>query len=191
MREDPEQRAKCDETMELLLAAGYFRVRIKGLSDFDKVIIPFARRIVHARARTGRSSAGSRGAFKHATSPWISTCSIKRTPSSVKRCMLTARSPYRISRRSFSALTERIVLVLTRMKYPHKIEPHQIQGEDFRHIFPVVQWLVKRVFERRAEMGDFNRAYTLSQYAKQFGDSTEKVNTREKETNPCGFIGRF
>jgi hypothetical protein len=24
--------------MELLLAAGYFRVRIKGLSDFDKVI---------------------------------------------------------------------------------------------------------------------------------------------------------
>ncbi len=38
MREDPEQKAKCDETMELLLAAGYFRVRIKGLSDFDKVI---------------------------------------------------------------------------------------------------------------------------------------------------------
>jgi len=24
--------------MELLLAAGYFRVRIKGLSDFDKVM---------------------------------------------------------------------------------------------------------------------------------------------------------
>ncbi len=38
VREDPEQKAKCDETMELLLAAGYFRVRIKGLSDFDKVI---------------------------------------------------------------------------------------------------------------------------------------------------------
>jgi hypothetical protein len=25
--------------MELLLAAGYFRVRIKGLSEFDKVIV--------------------------------------------------------------------------------------------------------------------------------------------------------
>ena len=25
--------------MELLLAAGYFRVRIKGLSEFDKVIL--------------------------------------------------------------------------------------------------------------------------------------------------------
>ncbi len=41
MREDPEQKAKCDETMELLLAAGYFRVRIKGLSDFDKVMVLF------------------------------------------------------------------------------------------------------------------------------------------------------
>ena len=27
--------------MELLLAAGYFRVRIKGLSEFDKVIVDF------------------------------------------------------------------------------------------------------------------------------------------------------
>jgi hypothetical protein len=56
------------------------------------------------------------------------------------------------------------------MKCPHAIEPHQIQGGDFIHIFPVVQWLVKRVFERRADIGDFNRAYTLNQYEKQFGE---------------------
>ena len=54
------------------------------------------------------------------------------------------------------------------MKCPHAIEPHQIQGGDFIHIFPVVQWLVKRVFERRADMGDSNRAYSLSQYDKLF-----------------------
>ncbi|CAF5227614.1 unnamed protein product, partial [Rotaria magnacalcarata] len=68
-------------------------------------------------------------------------------------------------------LTERIILVLSRMKCSHRIEPHQIQGEDFMHIFPVVQWLVKRVFERRAEIGDLNRAYALNQYDKQFNEA--------------------
>jgi len=38
-----------------------------------------------------------------------------------------------------SALTEKIVSVLPRMKCPHRLEPHQIQGLDFIHIFPVVQ----------------------------------------------------
>jgi CRP-like cAMP-binding protein len=72
------------------------------------------------------------------------------------------------------ALTERIVLVLSRMKCSYAIEPHQIQGGDFIHIFPVVQWLVKRVFERRAEIGDFNRAYTLNQYEKQFNQTKDQ-----------------
>lgn len=39
----------------------------------------------------------------------------------------------------WSALTERIVAVLPKMKCPHRIEPHQIQGLDFIHIYPVVQ----------------------------------------------------
>jgi len=37
-REDEEQSVKLAETLELLLAAGYFRARIKGLSPFDKVL---------------------------------------------------------------------------------------------------------------------------------------------------------
>ena len=36
MRDDEEQASKLDQTVELLLAAGYFRARIKGLSPFDK-----------------------------------------------------------------------------------------------------------------------------------------------------------
>ena len=36
-REDEEQNVKMAETVELLMAAGYFRARIKGLSPFDKV----------------------------------------------------------------------------------------------------------------------------------------------------------
>ena len=38
-REDEEQNVKMAETVELLLAAGYFRARIKGLSPFDKVML--------------------------------------------------------------------------------------------------------------------------------------------------------
>lgn len=41
MREDEEQNKKYEEIIELLLAAGYFRARIKGLSPFDKVRIKF------------------------------------------------------------------------------------------------------------------------------------------------------
>ena len=36
-REDQEQNKKLADTIELLLAAGYFRARIKGLTPFDKV----------------------------------------------------------------------------------------------------------------------------------------------------------
>ncbi|KAA8588450.1 hypothetical protein FQN60_001644 [Etheostoma spectabile] len=87
-REDEEQSVKLAEILELLLAAGYFRARIKGLSPFDK------------------------------------------------------------------------------MKCPHRLEPHQIQGLDFIHIFPVIQWLVKRAIETREEMGDYVRAYSISQFQK-------------------------
>lgn len=37
MREDEDQDVKLQETIELLVAAGYFRARIKGLSAFDKI----------------------------------------------------------------------------------------------------------------------------------------------------------
>jgi hypothetical protein len=37
VRDDEEQSVKLEETANLLLAAGYFRARIKGLSPFDKV----------------------------------------------------------------------------------------------------------------------------------------------------------
>ncbi|XP_067300366.1 coiled-coil domain-containing protein 93 isoform X4 [Pseudorasbora parva] len=64
------------------------------------------------------------------------------------------------------ALTEKIVSVLPRMKCPHRLEPHQIQGLDFIHIFPVVQWLVKKAIETREEMGDYVRSYSITQFQK-------------------------
>ena len=67
------------------------------------------------------------------------------------------------------------------MKCPHAIEPHQIQGGDFIHIFPVVQWLVTRLLERRAEIGDFNRAYAISQFEKEFRVSSSNSDQLQKE----------
>ena len=78
------------------------------------------------------------------------------------------------------ALTEKIVAVLPKMNCPHQIEPHQIQGLDFVHIFPVIQWLVKRAIETREEMGDFVRAYSVSQFEKRF-TMPEDVEFREKK----------
>lgn len=37
-KEDAEQIAKHQEIIDILVAAGYFRARIKGLSPFDKIV---------------------------------------------------------------------------------------------------------------------------------------------------------
>ena len=49
------------------------------------------------------------------------------------------------------------ISVLPRMKCPHELQPHQIQGLDCVKIFPVVQWLVKKAMERREEMAQYIR----------------------------------
>eukprot|EP00117_Sycon_ciliatum_P001336 scpid63955/ scgid7041/ Coiled-coil domain-containing protein 93 len=132
-REDEEQNVKLQETVELLLAAGYFRARIKGLSPFDKIV----------------------GGMT-----WcITTCSIDLDID------LLFQENSTIGQKI--ALTEKIVAVLPRMKCPHRLEPHQIQGLDFIHIFPVVQWLVKQAIETREEMGDYIRSFSESQFNKE------------------------
>ncbi|XP_005089338.2 coiled-coil domain-containing protein 93 [Aplysia californica] len=131
-REDEEQNVKLQQTIDLLLAAGYFRARIKGLSPFDKVV----------------------GGMT-----WcITTCNFDVDVD------LLFQENSTIGQKI--SLTESIVAVLPRMKCPHRIEPHQIQGLDFIHIFPVVQWLVKKAIETREEMGDYIRQYSISQFNK-------------------------
>ena len=132
IREDEEQNVKLVQTIDLLVAAGYFRARIKGLSPFDKVV----------------------GGMT-----WcITTCNYDVDVD------LLFQENSTIGQKI--SLTEKIVSVLPRMKCPHRIEPHQIQGLDFIHIYPVVQWLVKKAIETREEMGDYIRAYSVSQFDK-------------------------
>ncbi|RVE57765.1 hypothetical protein OJAV_G00202500 [Oryzias javanicus] len=131
-REDEEQSVKLAEILELLLAAGYFRARIKGLSPFDKVV----------------------GGMT-----WcITTCNFDVDVD------LLFQENSTIGQKI--ALTEKIVSVLPKMKCPHRLEPHQIQGLDFIHIFPVIQWLVKRAIETREEMGDQVRAFSIAEFQK-------------------------
>uniref|UniRef100_A0A803XWM7 Coiled-coil domain-containing protein 93 n=1 Tax=Meleagris gallopavo TaxID=9103 RepID=A0A803XWM7_MELGA len=191
-REDEEQNIKLTEILELLVAAGYFRARIKGLSPFDKVV----------------------GGMT-----WcITTCNFDIDVD------LLFQENSTIGQKI--ALTEKIVSVLPKMKCPHRLEPHQIQGLDFIHIFPVVQgfpgmfiaqkthfgsnlnpkldlisdvtcctgfqqltrfifsdkWLVKRAIETREEMGDYIRSYSISQFQKthRLPEDDEFMQRKEK-----------
>ena len=87
---------------------------------------------------------------------------------------------YTVSLPPPSALTEKIVAVLPRMKCPHRLEPHQIQGLDFIHIYPVIQWLVKLAIATREEMGDYIRAFSESQFSK------DHVTP---DVSGCGLVG--
>ncbi|XP_023580453.1 coiled-coil domain-containing protein 93 [Trichechus manatus latirostris] len=147
-REDEEQNVKLTEILELLVAAGYFRARIKGLSPFDKVV----------------------GGMT-----WcITTCSFDVDVD------LLFQENSTIGQKI--ALSEKIVSVLPRMKCPHQLEPHQIQGMDFIHIFPVIQWLVKRAIETKEEMGDYIRSYSVSQFQKTYSlpEDDDFIKRKEK-----------
>ena len=89
-----------------------------------------------------------------------------------------------------SALTEKIVVVLPRMKCPHRLDPHQIQGLDFIHIFPVIQWLVKRAIETREEFGDYIRSYSVSQYNK-FHTTPDEVEFESRKDKAVATVAEL
>ncbi|KAF8360213.1 hypothetical protein PRIPAC_87136 [Pristionchus pacificus] len=134
IREDEERYEKLQHCLDLLIAAGYFRARVKGISAFDKIVGGMV---------------------------WcISTLSY-----SVDVDLLFAENS---SIGQKIALTEKIVQVLPHLKCPHSIEPHQIQGFDYIHIFPVIQWLVKRACEAKEEHGDDLKRYTNHLHNQRF-----------------------
>lgn len=55
---------------------------------------------------------------------------------------------------------------LPRLKCPLRLEPHQIQGLDCIHIFPVVQWLVKKALETREALAVQQRNSALHEFDK-------------------------
>ncbi|GMT14421.1 hypothetical protein PFISCL1PPCAC_5718 [Pristionchus fissidentatus] len=135
IREDEEQYEKLQNCLDLLVAAGYFRARVKGISAFDKIVGGMV---------------------------WcISTLNY-----SIDVDLLFTENS---SIGQKIALTEKIVEVLPLIKCPHSIEPHQIQGFDFIHVFPVIQWLVKRACEASEEHGDDLKMYVDHIYRRNNG----------------------
>ncbi|KAK4323496.1 hypothetical protein Pmani_005811 [Petrolisthes manimaculis] len=140
VREDEDQGLKLGEIVELLVAAGYFRARIKGLSPFDKVV----------------------GGMT-----WcIETCNFDLDVDLLFHENLTIGQKI--------ALTEKIVRVVRLMSCPHRLEPHQIQGLDAIHIFPIIQWLVKKALETREEFGDETRQLSLLEYRRHTVDPRQE-----------------
>ncbi|XP_074114530.1 coiled-coil domain-containing protein 93 isoform X2 [Cotesia typhae] len=132
IRNDNEQTVKFNEIVDLLVAAGYFRARIKGLSNFDKVI------------------------------GGITWC--------IESCNFDVNVNFlfheNLSIGQKIALTEKIVSMLLKMSCPFRIEPHQVQGLDYIHIFPIIQWLVKKSIEIRKESAGFVRLLSHRQFYK-------------------------
>ncbi|KAG7163838.1 Coiled-coil domain-containing protein 93-like [Homarus americanus] len=140
VREDEDQGVKLSEIIELLVAAGYFRARIKGLSPFDKIV----------------------GGMT-----WcIETCNFDVDVDLLFHENLTIGQKI--------ALTEKIVRVVRSMKCPHRLEPHQIQGLDAIHVFPVIQWLVKKALETREEFGDETRNFSVLQFCHYYTTPQEE-----------------
>jgi hypothetical protein len=87
-----------------------------------------------------------------------------------------------------SKIGEGIIRALQRMKCPYRLEPNQIQGgantADFVSIFPVIQWLVKKVIETREETGDLMRIYSESQFAKGHKLPEDQEFDSRKEVAP-------
>ncbi|KAF0771641.1 coiled-coil domain-containing protein 93 [Aphis craccivora] len=158
-REDEEQSQKLQEIIDLLIAAGYFRARIKGLSPFDKIV----------------------GGLT-----WcIDNCNVDLD--------IDLHFDESLVIGQKIALTEKIVSVLPKMKCPYQVEPHQIQGLDYIHVFPVIQWLVKRSIEKRKERGEFLMLYAANQFDKLncFKNVLESESKRKEKCLHLKYIYLF
>ncbi|XP_061393809.1 coiled-coil domain-containing protein 93 [Musca vetustissima] len=74
------------------------------------------------------------------------------------------------------SLVEKIVAVLPQMKCPFRIEPHQIQGLEFLSIHPVIQWLVKKSVENRAERNMRLKQFAIGQFHNHYQYKSDKQN---------------
>lgn len=54
-------------------------------------------------------------------------------------------------------LSEKVVAALKQMECPMMLAPQQIQGLDYAKIYPVIQWLVKKLMESRDNRGERNK----------------------------------
>lgn len=70
------------------------------------------------------------------------------------------------------ALSEAIVSAMRKMKCPHSLQPHQIQGgiggADYLAIAPVIIWLIQKFFGLREERDIQLRAFSTLQFSRDY-----------------------
>lgn len=84
-----------------------------------------------------------------------------------RRCEFNA-SHSRLSLTHISQLCENIIKALRAMNCPAPLQAHQVQGKDWAAIYPVVQWLVRKVLENREATGDDVRLASEAFFSKSF-----------------------
>lgn len=70
-------------------------------------------------------------------------------------------------------LSEKVVAALKQMECPLMLAPQQIQGLDYAKIYPVIQWLVKKLMESRDNRGDRNKKQAILNYNLKYEDPAE------------------
>ncbi|CDW88967.1 UNKNOWN [Stylonychia lemnae] len=86
-------------------------------------------------------------------------------------------------------LSEKVVASLKIMECPLQIFPHQIQGLDYSKIYPVLQWLIRKLMESRDTRGERNKKQGILNYNLKYSESQnqegqegqQKVNNENKE----------
>lgn len=130
-----------DRIVELFVASGYYRARFTGVSDFDKVLGALSWGVRSCRSELD-FGAGDVDSVIHD---------------------VEAKMGAKI------ALCEALEKALAKMGCPFALRAHQVRGLDYEAVFPVTQWLVKRVIATREEFGDSTRAYSRFMYARAHG----------------------
>jgi len=78
---------------------------------------------------------------------------------------------------------ESVVRSLVKMQCPYPLQTYQIKGLDYINIFPVVQWLVKKVIETRLETGDTARRFSEYEYSRVMPMDREKETVRPQQVD--------
>lgn len=78
-------------------------------------------------------------------------------------------------------LSDILVKALINMKPPVLLQPQQIQGLDYDHLFVVLQWLVRKVIENKRATGDLVRKLSIFQFAQEYSFPEEQLSSSATE----------
>jgi hypothetical protein len=148
-----------EQIIRLLMDAGYYRVQISTMTPFDRVI----------------------GGLTWCIT-WTTGQSIRNLSSAdILDFKEQATIGYKIH------LSEKLTAVIVQFGYT--LEPHQIQGLDYRHLLPIFTQLCKRVKELREQFEDVHRRYVEYLYSKEFCTSILEGSLSSSSNSPTSPTG--